>query len=119
MLVIRPPRFDIKCKSPAAVWLRGSCFIQSAKSDNALAHHSGGNLLKAGNVGTSHEVALHAVALSGIGGILVDIDHDAVQALVALGYGSTEALKAVKKVEITEVSTVEDVLKQALKYMMF
>ena len=48
-----------------------------------------------------------------------EIQSDAVQALVALGYGSTEALKAVKKVEITEVSTVEDVLKQALKYMMF
>ena len=48
-----------------------------------------------------------------------EIQSDAVQALVALGYGSTEALKAVKKVEITEASTVEDVLKQALKYMMF
>ena len=26
MPVIRPPRFDIKCKSPAAVWLRGFVF---------------------------------------------------------------------------------------------
>ena len=47
------------------------------------------------------------------------IQSDAVQALTALGYGSTEALKAVKKVTITEEMQVEDVLKQALKNMMF
>lgn len=47
------------------------------------------------------------------------VQADAVQALTALGYGSSEALKAVKKVEITEDADVEDVLKQALKYMMF
>lgn len=47
------------------------------------------------------------------------IQSDAVQALTALGYGSTEALKAVKKVTITEDMQVEDVLKQALKNMMF
>lgn len=47
------------------------------------------------------------------------IQSEAVQALVALGYGNTEALKAVKKVEIKDASKVEDVLKQALKYMMF
>lgn len=45
------------------------------------------------------------------------IQSEAVQALVALGYGSTEALKAVKKVEATESMEVEDVLKSALKYM--
>ncbi len=45
------------------------------------------------------------------------VQTEAVQALVALGYGSSEALKAVKKVEISEVTTVEDVLKQALKYI--
>ena len=39
--------------------------------------------------------------------------------MTALGYGSTEALRAVKQVEITEETDVEDVLKQALKYMMF
>lgn len=52
-----------------------------------------------------------------------DVNHEvmseAVQALVALGYGNTEALKAVKKVEITEGTDVNDVLKQALKHMMF
>ena len=42
-----------------------------------------------------------------------------VQALTALGYGSTESLRAVKQVEITEDTDVESVLKQALKYMMF
>ena len=47
------------------------------------------------------------------------IQQDAVAALVALGYGNTEALKAVRQVEITENMNVEDVLKQALKYMMF
>lgn len=46
------------------------------------------------------------------------VQSEAVQALVALGYGNTEALKAVKKVVVTDTSKVEDVLKQALKYMM-
>lgn len=48
-----------------------------------------------------------------------EIQAEAVQALVALGYGSTESMKAVKKVAANENSTVEDVLKQALKNMMF
>ena len=43
---------------------------------------------------------------------------DAVQALVALGYGNTEALRAAKQVEIGESTTVEDVLKGALKFLM-
>ena len=47
------------------------------------------------------------------------VQAEAVQALAALGYGNSEALKAVKKVEIDEDTTVEDVLKQALKYIMF
>ena len=42
---------------------------------------------------------------------------DAVQALTALGYGSTEALQAVRKVEMDESTTVEDLLKGALKYL--
>ena len=48
-----------------------------------------------------------------------EVQSDAVQALVALGYGSTEALKAVRQVDITENMEVEEVLKQALKLMMF
>lgn len=42
---------------------------------------------------------------------------EAVQALVALGYGNTESLKAVKQVDITENMGVNEVLKQALKKM--
>lgn len=46
------------------------------------------------------------------------VQMDAVQALVALGYGNTEAMKAVKKVEMNESTTVEAVLKSALKFLM-
>lgn len=46
-----------------------------------------------------------------------EVQAEAVQALTALGYGSTEAMKAVKKVKPEEAATVEDVLKQALKYI--
>jgi len=47
------------------------------------------------------------------------IKNDAILALNALGYSSTESLKAVSKVEITSEMDVEDVLKQALKHMSF
>ncbi len=46
-----------------------------------------------------------------------EVQSEAVQALVALGYGSTEALKAVKQIELEDSMEVEDVLKLALKYM--
>lgn len=46
------------------------------------------------------------------------VQMDAVQALVALGYGNTEALRAVKKVEIDDSTSVEEVLKKALKHLM-
>ena len=45
------------------------------------------------------------------------IQSEAVQALVALGYASTESLRAVKQVELDN-ATVEDVLKEALKKML-
>lgn len=45
------------------------------------------------------------------------VQSEAIQALVALGYGNTEALRAVKMVEAVESMEVEDVLKQALKNM--
>lgn len=45
------------------------------------------------------------------------VKNDAVLALNALGYSSTESLKAVSKVNITNDMDVEDVLKQALKHM--
>lgn len=47
-----------------------------------------------------------------------DVQSEAIQALVALGYNSTDALKAVKKVEMTEAMDVEALLKQALKQML-
>lgn len=43
--------------------------------------------------------------------------NEAVQALVALGYSSSEALKALGGIEITEETDVEDFLKAALKNM--
>lgn len=45
------------------------------------------------------------------------VQSEAVQALVALGYGSTESLRAVRQVQ-TDNPTVEDVLKEALKKML-
>ena len=40
---------------------------------------------------------------------------DAVQALTALGYSNSEALRAVRKVKVTEEMSTQDILKQALK----
>ncbi|SHJ21484.1 Holliday junction branch migration protein RuvA [Hespellia stercorisuis] len=48
-----------------------------------------------------------------------EIQSEAIQALTALGYSSTESLKAVRAVTVDEDSTVEDVLKDALKHMAF
>jgi Holliday junction DNA helicase RuvA len=45
------------------------------------------------------------------------IKNDAIMALTALGYSSTESMKAVSKVEITEEMDVEDILRAALKHM--
>ncbi len=45
------------------------------------------------------------------------VKSEAVQALVALGYSSSEALSVLSKIEITEEMNVEDVLKAALKQM--
>ena len=40
---------------------------------------------------------------------------DAVQALTALGYSNSEALRAVRKVKVTKEMQTQDILKQALK----
>ena len=45
--------------------------------------------------------------------------NEAVQALVALGYSSSEALKALNGIEINEDTDVEEILKAALKNMAF
>lgn len=41
--------------------------------------------------------------------------NDAIQALVALGYSVSEATAAVRKTDVTEDMSVEDILKQSLK----
>ena len=50
---------------------------------------------------------------------LVEAAEEAVQALGALGYTSTEASRAVKQVEVTDGMTSEDVLKASLKHLSF
>lgn len=42
---------------------------------------------------------------------------EAIEALVALGYAASDATAVVKKVEVSENSTVESILKSALKFM--
>lgn len=59
-------------------------------------------------------IAPEAAAAAGSGMV-----QDAVEALVALGYGSTEALKAVRAVKGGENMDVEQLLKEALKHMSF
>lgn len=48
---------------------------------------------------------------------LTDVKKEAVEALTALGYSGADALRAVKKVELTPDMSVETLLKQALKNM--
>lgn len=45
--------------------------------------------------------------------------NEAVEALVSLGYSSSEALKVLGRIDISEESTVEAILKEALKSMAF
>lgn len=45
------------------------------------------------------------------------VKNDAVAALVALGYSSSDAVKALGGIAVTEETTVEDLLKQCLKNM--
>lgn len=48
-----------------------------------------------------------------------DNQGEAVQALVALGYSGSDALKAVKAAHVTEDMSTEDILKAALKHISF
>lgn len=50
-----------------------------------------------------------------VSGNTKQISKEATEALVALGYSATEALRAVQKVKITETMNVEEVLKLSLK----
>ena len=45
------------------------------------------------------------------------VQRDAIEALIALGYGSSQATSAVCRVEITPEMTVNECLKQSLKYL--
>jgi Holliday junction DNA helicase RuvA len=63
---------------------------------------------------SSHQMTEEAAALAG-----GDVMQDAVQALVALGYGSTEALKVVRSVKPTADMDAEQILKEALKRLAF
>ena len=61
----------------------------------------------------SRESAAYAENFSG----LTDTRNEAVEALTALGYSATEALRAVKQVENAEAMDVEALLKAALKHI--
>ena len=56
-------------------------------------------------------------AMHGLTGDENDIRNEAIQALIALGYGSTEASKAVRMVDVSVGMSVEDILKLSLKNM--
>lgn len=59
----------------------------------------------------------NATAEAGDKSVISTVKNDAILALTALGYSSTESMKAVSKVEIDDSMDVEDVLKSALKFM--
>ena len=46
-----------------------------------------------------------------------DAFSEAAQALIALGYSSSEAMKAVRKVESRDGITTEDVLQEAFRHL--
>ena len=50
---------------------------------------------------------------------LTEAKNEAVEALTALGYSSSDAIKAVRQVELKEEMGVEEILKAALKHMTF
>lgn len=50
---------------------------------------------------------------------LSDARNEAIQALVALGYGNSEALKAVKQIDTLDMKDSEMILKEALKKLVF
>ena len=50
-------------------------------------------------------------------GVHASARNEAVEALTALGYSSSEAWKAVKKVVTEEGMDTEEILRQALKYL--
>ena len=63
-------------------------------------------------------VAKESVAYSANLSGLTESRNEAVEALTALGYSATEALRAVKQVENAENMDVEELLKAALKHIL-
>ncbi len=61
--------------------------------------------------------AEHTQTVSGEETDLTDVKKEAIEALTALGYSGADALRAVKKAELTPDMSVETLLKQALKNM--
>ncbi|MDF2590225.1 MAG: ruvA [Anaerocolumna sp.] len=59
------------------------------------------------------QMQLHNTGIS-----ITDIRNEAIQALVVLGYSSTDAAKVVRKIDIKEGMSSEDVLKISLKSLM-
>lgn len=51
------------------------------------------------------------------GGASTDEKNEAIEALVALGYSASDALRAVKQVNLSEDASVEEILKASLKYL--
>lgn len=56
-------------------------------------------------------------AVSYTGDNIVTEKNEAIEALVALGYSASDALRAVKQVETAEDASVEDILKASLKFL--
>lgn len=61
--------------------------------------------------------AVDAERITGNFALSKEMQTEAVQALVALGYGSTEALRAVTNVMTDQEESVEEILKKALKFL--
>lgn len=61
------------------------------------------------------ENSLNKKGVAASTGSFNDIKRDAIEALTALGYNGTEAMKSVNKISITEGMTAEDLIKAALK----
>lgn len=62
-----------------------------------------------------HPVAESDLSYSTAGGN--DIVSEAAMALTSLGYGQSEALRAIKKCDVESIDTVEELIKAALKMM--
>ena len=65
------------------------------------------------------EISVPVQIASGGNGKMDDAQAEAVQALVALGYSNSDALKAVRLAATTENSNTEELLKAALKQLAF